>query len=183
MLEDLAFHGAGGDASKELPAGFPKSFIQKPIIFTISEHLPSELLSTHETAAATASRAYEKVIVTQMSLSKNLAAEELKKLCDSHSASFSDELPSFFTDNVLASDRTRHTSGRMQQPGGRPRVAQPGGDCPAAPVYGGRWPWVSSSRLDGGASTAFNEHGCHSSARTRKITPRYRRVPVYILHS
>jgi hypothetical protein len=46
---------------------------------------------------------------TQMSLSKKLAAEELKKLCDSHSASFSDELPSFFTDNVLAPDRTRLT--------------------------------------------------------------------------
>ena len=109
MLEDPAFHGAGGDASKELPAEFPKSFIQKPIIFTISEHLPSDMLSTHETAAATTARAYEKVILTQMSLSKNLAAEELKKLCDSHSASFSDELPSFFTDNVLAPDRTRLT--------------------------------------------------------------------------
>ena len=65
----------------------------------------------------------------------------------------------------------------------RPRVAQPGGDRPVQPAYGGRWPWVSSSRLDGGASTAFSEHGCHSSARTRKITTRYLRVPVYVLHS
>jgi hypothetical protein len=77
----------------------------------------------------------------------------------------------------------RNTSGRMQQPGVRPRVAQLGGDCRAAPAYGGRWLSVSSSRLDGGASTAFSEHGCHSSARTRKITTRYRRVPVYVLHS
>jgi hypothetical protein len=77
----------------------------------------------------------------------------------------------------------RNTSGRMQQPGARPRVAQPRRDCPAAPAYGGRWPWVSSSRLDGGASTAFCGHGCHSSARTRKISTRYRRVPIYISHS
>jgi hypothetical protein len=107
MLKDPAFQGAGGDASKGLPAGFPKSFIQKPVIFTISEHLPSGLLSTHEAVAATAARAYEKVILTQMSLSKNLAAEELKKICDSHSASFIGELPSFFTENVPAPDRAR----------------------------------------------------------------------------
>ena len=109
MLEDPAFHGAGGDASKELPAGFPKSFIQKHVIFTISEHLPSDLLSAHETAAATAARAYEKVILTQMSLSKKLAAQELKILCDSHLASFIEELPSFFTENVPAPDRIRLT--------------------------------------------------------------------------